>query len=168
MYHLVELGRDPHGNPSSQSPIKFVGEDPICTVLHTWNEIYEGENHLIVRYLHPFRGILLLLRGGGYARNEGIRGDLVSEYFFEEEEDEENISEPPPRVGMKVVVKDVDGSPWEIELDPNYHSQFISEIESQIPEKSERGTIRYSLDYVPEKEFDEIMKSVGEMRENHE
>jgi hypothetical protein len=38
--------------------IKFADEDPICTVLHTWNEIYEGESHLIVRYLHPFRGIL--------------------------------------------------------------------------------------------------------------
>jgi len=69
----------------------------------------------------------------------------------ETDEDEENISEPPLRVGVKVVVKDVDGSPWEVELDPNYHSQLISEIESQIPEKSERGTIRYSLDYDPAK-----------------
>jgi len=38
--------------------IKFVDEDPVCTVLHTWNEIYEGENHIIVKYLHPHRGIL--------------------------------------------------------------------------------------------------------------
>lgn len=33
-------------------------ECTICTVLHTWNEIYEGENYVVVRYLHPRRGIL--------------------------------------------------------------------------------------------------------------
>jgi len=48
-------------------------------------------------------------------------------------------------------VKDADGQPWEIELEPEYHSQLIGEIESQIPEKSEGGSIRYSLEYNPEK-----------------
>jgi hypothetical protein len=67
------------------------------------------------------------------------------------DEDEENISEPPPKVGVKVVVKDGEGVPWEIEMDPEYHSQLIGEIESQIPEKSEGGSIRYSLEYNPEK-----------------
>jgi len=66
-------------------------------------------------------------------------------------EEKEEYSEPPPRVGVKVVVKDTDGQPWEIELEPEYHSQLIGEIESQIPEKSEGGSIRYSLEYNPEK-----------------
>ena len=65
----------------------------------------------------------------------------------EPDEDEENIPQPPPRVGVKVVVKDGDGIPWEIELDPDYHSQLIQDIESQIPEKSEGGSVRYSLEY---------------------
>ena len=69
----------------------------------------------------------------------------------ETDEDEENISEPPPRVGVKVVVKDVEGIPWEIELDPEYHAQLIGDIESQSPEKTEGGSIRYSLEYDPKK-----------------
>jgi hypothetical protein len=48
---------------------------------------------------------------------------------------------------VKVVVKDAEGIPWEIEMDPHYHTQLISDIESQIPEKSEGGSIRYSLEY---------------------
>ena len=71
-------------------------------------------------------------------------GDVVG---VEPDEDEENIPQPPPRVGVKVVVKDGDGIPWEIELDPDYHSQLIQDIESQIPEKSEGGSVRYSLEY---------------------
>jgi len=85
--------------------------------------------------------------------------DLIQEYFqkfiefvgVETDEEKEEYSEPPPRVGVKVVVKDADGQPWEIELEPEYHSQLIGEIESQIPEKSEGGSIRYSLEYNPEK-----------------
>ena len=85
--------------------------------------------------------------------------DLIQEYFqkfiefvgVEPDEDEENIPEQPPKVGVKVVVKDAEGQPWEIELEPEYHSQLIGEIESQIPEKSEGGSIRYSLEYNPEK-----------------
>ena len=65
----------------------------------------------------------------------------------EPDEDEENIPQPPPRVGVKVVVKDEEGIPWEIELDPDYHTQLIQDIESQIPEKSEGGSVRYSLEY---------------------
>jgi len=85
--------------------------------------------------------------------------DLIQEYFqkfiefvgVEPDDDDENIPEPPPKVGVKVVVKDGEGVPWEIEMDPQYHSQLIGEIESQIPEKSEGGSIRYSLEYNPEK-----------------
>lgn len=85
--------------------------------------------------------------------------DLIQEYFqkfikfvgVETDDDEEEYSEPPLRVGVKVVVKDGEGVPWEIEMDPQYHSQLIGEIESQIPEKSEGGSIRYSLEYNPEK-----------------
>jgi hypothetical protein len=88
-----------------------------------------------------------------------ISSDEILEFFqkfikfvgVETHDDEENISEPPPKVGVKVVVKDADGQPWEIELEPEYHSQLIGEIESQIPEKSEGGSIRYSLEYNPEK-----------------
>lgn len=65
----------------------------------------------------------------------------------EHDEEEENISESPPRVGVKVV----EGIPWEIELDPEYHAQLIGDIESQIPEKTEGGSIRYSLEYDPKK-----------------
>lgn len=65
----------------------------------------------------------------------------------ETDEEKEEYSEPPPRVGVKVVVKDAEGQPWEIEMDPHYHAQLISDIESQIPEKSEGGSIRYSLEY---------------------
>jgi hypothetical protein len=52
---------------------------------------------------------------------------------------------------VKVVVKDCEGVPWEIELDPDYHTQLLRDIESQIPEKTEGGTIRYSLEYDPAK-----------------
>jgi len=69
----------------------------------------------------------------------------------EPDDDEEEYSETPPKVGVKVVVKDSEGQPWEIELEPEYHSQLIEEIESQIPEKSEGGSIRYSVEYNPEK-----------------
>ena len=67
------------------------------------------------------------------------------------EEDSPEYSPPIPRTGVKVVVKDGDGVPWEVELDPEYHSRLLGEIESQIPEGSEGGTIRYSLEYDPEK-----------------
>ena len=85
--------------------------------------------------------------------------DLIQEYFekfiefvgVEPDEDEENIPEPPPKAGVKVLVKDAEGQPWEVELDPEYHSQLIQDIESQIPEKSEGGSIRYSLEYDPTK-----------------
>ena len=85
--------------------------------------------------------------------------DLIQEYFQkfiefvgvepdeDEDEEKEEYSEPPTRVGVKVVVKDAEGIPWEIEMDPHYHTQLISDIESQIPEKSEGGSIRYSLEY---------------------
>jgi hypothetical protein len=69
----------------------------------------------------------------------------------EPDEDDENIPEPPPKAGVKVLVKDAEGQPWEVELDPEYHSQLIQDIESQIPEKSEGGSIRYSLEYDPTK-----------------
>ena len=69
----------------------------------------------------------------------------------EPDEDDEEYSEPSPRVGVKVIVKDSEGQPWEIELEPEYHSRLIEEIESQIPEKSGGGTIRYSLEYDPTK-----------------
>jgi len=69
----------------------------------------------------------------------------------EPDEDYEDISEPPSKVGVKVVVKDGEGVPWEIELDPDYHTQLLRDIESQIPEKTEGGTIRYSLEYDPAK-----------------
>jgi hypothetical protein len=69
----------------------------------------------------------------------------------EPDEDYEDISEPPSKVGVKVVVKDGQGVPWEIELDPDYHIQLLRDIESQIPEKTEGGTIRYSLEYDPAK-----------------
>ena len=69
----------------------------------------------------------------------------------EPDEDYEDISEPPPKVGVKVVVKDEEGIPWEIELDPEYHTKLLQDIESQIPEKSEGGSIRYSLEYDPSK-----------------
>ena len=85
--------------------------------------------------------------------------DLIQEYFqkfikfvgVETDDDEEEYSEPSPKIGVKVIVKDSEGQPWEIELDPEYHSQLIEEIESQIPEKSEGGSIRYSLEYDPSK-----------------
>ena len=70
---------------------------------------------------------------------------------IEPDEDYEDISEPPPKVGVKVVVKDEEGIPWEIELDPDYHTKLLQDIESQIPEKSKGGTIRYSLEYDPSK-----------------
>ena len=69
----------------------------------------------------------------------------------EPQEENEDISLPPPRAGVKVVVKDGEGIPWEIELDPDYHAQLLQDIESQIPEKSEGGSIRYSLEYDPKK-----------------
>jgi len=78
----------------------------------------------------------------------------------ETHDDEEEYSEPTPKVGVKVVVKDSEGQPWEIELEPEYHSQLIEEIESQIPEKSEGGSIRYSLEYNPEKIWS--MRRIGE------
>ena len=85
--------------------------------------------------------------------------DLIEEYFqgflkfvgVETDEDNEDYSGPNQRVGVKVIVKDVDGVPWELELEPEYHAQLISELEAQIPEKSEGGSIRYSLEYNPEK-----------------
>jgi len=85
--------------------------------------------------------------------------NLIQEYFqkfiqfvgVEPDDDEEEYSEPSPKIGVKVIVNDSEGQPWEIELDPEYHSQLIEEIESQIPEKSEGGSIRYSLEYNSEK-----------------
>ena len=85
--------------------------------------------------------------------------DLIQEYFqkfiqfvgVETHDDDEEYSAPPPKVGVKVIVKDSEGQPWEIELEPEYHSRLIEEIESQIPEKSGGGTIRYSLEYDPTK-----------------
>ena len=69
-----------------------------------------------------------------------------------DEDEEEKVSETPTKVGVKVVVKDSDGVPWEVELDPEYHSQIIGEIESQIPgEKTEGGSIRFKIDYNPDK-----------------
>jgi hypothetical protein len=67
------------------------------------------------------------------------------------EDNEKNIVETPPKVGVKMVVKDVDDISWEIELESNYHQKLIEEIESQIPEKSENGTIRFALEYDPTK-----------------
>lgn len=67
------------------------------------------------------------------------------------EEDSPEYSPPIQRTGVKVVVKDGDGALWEVELDPEYHSCLLGEIESQIPEGSEGGTIRYSLEYDPGK-----------------
>ena len=83
--------------------------------------------------------------------------DLIQEYFqkfikfvgVETDDDEEEYSEPSPKIGVKVIVKDSEGQPWEIELEPEYHSQLLNDIESQIPEKSEGGSIRYSLEYDP-------------------
>lgn len=85
----------------------------------------------------------------------------ILEYFqkfiqfvgVETNEDEEDYSEPnvEPRRGIPVVVKDTEGVQWEIELDPEYHTQLIRDIESQTPEKPEGGTIRYSLEYDPQR-----------------
>jgi len=71
----------------------------------------------------------------------------------ETDEAEEDYSEPnvEPRRGIPVVVEDAEDILWEIELDPEYHAQLIRDIESQTPEKSEGGTIRYSLEYDPQK-----------------
>ena len=65
---------------------------------------------------------------------------------------------------MKVIVKDSEGQPWEIELDPEYHSQLLNDIESQIPEKSVGGSIRYSLEYNPEKIWN--MRKLGDENGN--
>lgn len=54
-------------------------------------------------------------------------------------------------IGVKVPVKDADGELWEIELDPDYHKQLLAELESQTPENSPGGTIRYTLEYDPDK-----------------
>lgn len=78
-------------------------------------------------------------------------GKFLKFVGVETDGDEEEYSEPPPRTGVKVVVKDSEGIPWEIELCPEYHSQLLGEIEAQIPEKSEGGSIRYSLEYDPSK-----------------
>jgi len=82
----------------------------------------------------------------------------------ETDENEEEYSAPPPKVGVKVVVKDSEGQPWEIELDPEYHSQLLNDIESQIPEKSVGGSIRYSLEYNPEKIWN--MRKLGDENGN--
>jgi hypothetical protein len=76
---------------------------------------------------------------------------FVKFFGVETDEEKEEYSEPNQRVGVKVVVKDADGVPWELELEPEYHAQLIRELEAQIPEKSEGGAIRYSLEYSPEK-----------------
>lgn len=60
-------------------------------------------------------------------------------------------SASPTRVGVKVQLRDAEDCLWEVELDPAYHTQLLGEIEAQIPEKSESGTIRYSLEYDPSK-----------------
>jgi len=62
-----------------------------------------------------------------------------------------SITPFPKRIGVLVLVKDDEGCTWEIELDPDYHTQLLQDIESQIPEKSEGGSIRYSLEYDPSK-----------------
>jgi hypothetical protein len=67
----------------------------------------------------------------------GVKDDKDAEDYFDSQQ----------KIGVKVVVKDAEGAPWEIELDPDYHAQLIRDIESQIPEKSVGGTIRYSLEY---------------------
>lgn len=64
-----------------------------------------------------------------------------------DDEDTEDYFDSQQKIGVKVVVKDAEGASWEIELDPDYHTQLIRDIESQIPEKSVGGTIRYSLEY---------------------
>ena len=81
----------------------------------------------------------------------------------EPDENEEEYSEPSPKIGVKVIVKDSEGQPWEIELDPEYHTQLLNDIESQIPEKSEGGSIRYSLGYDPTKIW-----SMRKLGENHD
>ena len=93
----------------------------------------------------------------------GVNGErdrpLIEEYFqkfiqfvgVEQDEDSPEYSPPILRTGVKVVVKDADGVPWEVELDPEYHTQLIRDIEAQIPDRSEGGTIRYSLEYDPAK-----------------
>ena len=56
------------------------------------------------------------------------------------------------RVGVKMVIKDCEGVPWEVELEPEYHSQIIGEIESQLSrEKTVDGPIRFKIDYNPDK-----------------
>jgi hypothetical protein len=85
--------------------------------------------------------------------------NLIEEYFqkflkfvgVETDEDSPEISDDPPRIGVKILVKDVDGLSWEVELDPEYHSQLVQDIESQIPNESTGGSIRYSLEYDPTK-----------------
>lgn len=87
-------------------------------------------------------------------------GDLDTQEWFqkfiqfvgvEPSEDEEDSSEPPPKSTVKVVVKDAEDEPWEVELDAGYHADLLRELEVQIPEKSAAGTIRYSLVYDPTK-----------------
>lgn len=94
--------------------------------------------------------------------------DLIEEYFQKfiehvgiesDDEDEPDhvvkvtgqITPFPDRVGVHVLVKDNEGCTWDVELDPDYHAQLVQEIEAQIPEKSEGGTIRCSLEYEPSK-----------------
>lgn len=97
--------------------------------------------------------------GSWFGVNVEREGDLIEEYFHkfiqftgvDTEEDSPEYSPPIPRTGVKVVVKDGEGALWEVELDPEYHSRLLGEIESQIPEESEGGTIRYSLEYDPGK-----------------
>lgn len=55
------------------------------------------------------------------------------------------------RFVVESVVKDGEGVPREVELDPEHHAQLLGEIESQIPEKSVGGIIRCSLAYDPGK-----------------
>jgi len=70
----------------------------------------------------------------------------------EQDDDEENIPETLPPPGVKVVVKDSEGVPWEIEMDPEYHAQIVDQIESQLSgtQKGE-GTITFVLEYDPDK-----------------
>ena len=92
-----------------------------------------------------------------------ISSDEILEFFQKfikfvgvetDEEEEEDIPKPlesEPN-GIDVTVKDDDGVEWIVELDPDYYTQIMNEIESQFPgEKTEDGSLRFKIDYDPTK-----------------
>jgi hypothetical protein len=91
-----------------------------------------------------------------------ISSDEILEFFqkfikfvgVETDEEEEDIPEPlesEPN-GIDVTVKDDDGVEWIVQLDPDYYTQIMNEIESQLPgERVEGGSLRFKIDYDPTK-----------------